>query len=299
MRLLFIGSTVADVVIRTPCLPRTGDDVNLISQQVSLGGCAFNAFFAAHSTRLAECVLLSPVGTGIWGDWVHAALAQQSIETAVPPVEAANGCCYCLTEPDGERTFLCEHGAEYAFQPEWLDGLGNFDGVYLCGLEVEEPTGHVLLDWLEQHLPRRIYFAPGPRILHIPPEKMARLMALGAVFHLNEAELCAFTRCDDTAQAANMLHSLTRNDVIVTMGAEGAYVLSRDEGLQVPGFPAEVIDTVGAGDAHIGTVMVCQAAGMSLVQAVQRANRISAAVVSHAGASLPPDMYRRLIKESS
>lgn len=299
MRLLFIGSTVADVVIRTPCLPRTGDDINIVSQQVSLGGCAFNAFWAARSTGLADCVLLSPVGTGIWGDWVRGALAQQGIETAVPPVDVPNGCCYCLVEPDGERTFLCEHGAEYVFQPEWFEGLQDFDGVYLCGLEVEEPTGHVLLDWLEQHPPRQLYFASGPRILHIPPEKMARLMALGAVFHLNEAELCAFTRCEDIRQAAQMLHSLTRSDVIVTMGAEGAFVLSDNESAQIPSFPAAVVDTVGAGDAHIGTVMACQAAGMPLSQAVQQANRVSAAVVSHAGASLPGDMYRRLIKESS
>lgn len=299
MSLLFIGSTVADVVIRTPRLPQTGDDVNISSQKVALGGCGFNAFYAAHCTGLAECVLFSPVGTGIWGDWVRAALARQGLATAVPPVDAPNGCCYCLVEPDGERTFLCEHGAEYAFQPEWFDALDDFDGVYLCGLEVEEPTGNVLLDWLEQHPPRRLYFAPGPRILHIPPEKMARLMGMGAIFHLNEAELCAFTRCEDVPQAAQMLHSLTRSDVIVTLGAAGAYVLADGTGTQVAGFPADVVDTIGAGDAHIGTIMACQAAGMPMAASVRLGNRVSAAVVGHAGASLPPDVIARLIKESS
>lgn len=299
MGLLFIGSTVADVLIRTPFLPRTGDDVNITSQQVSLGGCGFNAFYAANSTGLAACTLFSPVGTGLWGDWVRAALKARGLSTAVPPVDAPNGCCYCLVEPDGERTFLCEHGAEYRFQPEWFQGLGHYEGVYLCGLEVEEPTGGVLLDWLEHHPPGRLYFAPGPRILHIPPEKMAWLMALCPTFHLNAAEVCAFTRCDDVPQAARMLHSLTSGDVIVTLGAEGAYVLSRGEGLHVPGFPARVVDTIGAGDAHIGVVMACQAAGMPLPKAVGQANRVSAAVVGQAGASLPAQAIARLIKESS
>lgn len=299
MGLLFIGSTVADVLIRTPCLPRTGDDINIASQQVSLGGCAFNAFYAASSTGLADCTLFSPVGTGVWGDWVRAALGARGLTTAVPPVDAPNGCCYCLVEPNGERTFLCEHGAEYRFQAEWFHNLGTFDGVYLCGLEVEEPTGHVLLDWLEQHPPRRLYFAPGPRILHIAPEKMARLMALGAVFHLNEAELCAFTRCENVQQAAKMLHTLTRNDVIITLGADGAYGFSEGSGVLIPGFSATVVDTIGAGDAHIGTVMACQAAGMPLAQALRMANRVSAAVVGHAGASLPPQVIAGLIKESS
>lgn len=297
MSLLFIGSTVADVIIRTPRLPYTGDDVNITSQQVSLGGCAYNAFHTARITGLAECVLFSPVGTGIWGDWVRNALSQRGVTTAIPPVDAPNGCCYCLVEPDGERTFLCEHGAEYAFKPEWFQALPEFDGVYVCGLEIEEPTGEVILRWLEQHPPRRLYFAPGPRILHIPPEKMARLMALGAVFHLNEAEICHFTRCEEVSQAARMLHSLTQNDVIVTLGDRGAYVLSAEGETIVPGVPAQVVDTIGAGDAHIGAVMAHEAAGLPLTEAVARANRISAAVVSQSGAELTPEAYKRLLEE--
>lgn len=296
-QLLFIGSTVADVIIRTPRLPYTGDDVNITSQKVSLGGCAYNAFHTARVTELAECVLFSPVGTGIWGDWVRSALAQRGVVSAVPAVDVPNGCCYCLVEPDGERTFLCEHGAEYAFRPEWFEGLPEFEGVYVCGLEIEEPTGEVILDWLEQHPPRRLYFAPGPRILHIPPEKMARLMALGAVFHLNEAELCHFTRCEDVARAAQMLHSLTHSDVIVTLGDLGAYVLSAEGEAIVPGVSARVVDTIGAGDAHIGALMAHEAAGLPLAEAVARANRISAAVVSQSGAELSEEAYKRLLEE--
>lgn len=299
-RLLFIGSTVADVVIRTPRLPMTGEDVNITSQQITLGGCAFNAFYAARGTGLAECTLFSPVGSGLWGDWVRSALKQRGLTTAVPAVEKPNGCCYCLLEPEGERTFLCQHGAEYAFSPAWFECLHEpFHGVYLCGLEVEEPTGNVPLDWLEKHPPERLYFAPGPRILHIPPEKMARLMNLGAVFHLNEVEVCSFTGCDDVAQAARMLHSLTRSDVIVTLGERGAYVLHRGEGQLVPGIPAQVVDTIGAGDAHIGTLMACQAAGMTLPQAAETANRVSARVIGVEGASLPPEAYRHCLNETS
>ena len=296
-QLLFIGSTVADVIIRTPRLPYTGDDVNIASQQVALGGCAYNAFHAARITDLADCILFSPVGTGIWGDWVRNALHQRGVSSVIPPVDAPNGCCYCLVEPDGERTFLCEHGAEYAFRPEWFEALPEFDGVYVCGLEIEEPTGDVILRWLEQHPPQRLYFAPGPRILHIPPEKMARLMALGAVFHLNEAEICHFTRCDDVAQAAQMLRSLTHSDVIVTLGERGAYVLSGEGGAIIPSVPSQVVDTIGAGDAHIGAVMAHEAAGLPLNEAVARANRISAAVVSQSGAELTPEAYKHLLEE--
>lgn len=292
-KLLFIGSTVADVVVRVPGLPRTGDDINIIGQQTSLGGCAYNAFHTARLTGQADCMLFSPVGSGVWGSWVRHALRERGIASAVSPVDAPNGCCYCLVEPDGERTFLCEHGAEYFFRPEWFDALGDtsFDGVYLCGLEIEESTGDTIIDWLESHPPRRLYFAPGPRIGHIPPSKMARLMQLSPILHMNAAEICQFTRTDDVAEGAARLHALTQNDVVVTLGAEGAYVLFGSMGQVVPGYPAEVVDTIGAGDAHIGAVMAAEAEGLSLPDAVKRANRVSAAVVAQAGAELSADAW--------
>ena len=77
----------------------------------------------------------------------------------------ANGCCYCFVESGGERTFIVDHGAEYLFQPEWFDLLdpADYSCVYVCGLEVEEPTGVNLISWLEKNPGLPICYAPGPR----------------------------------------------------------------------------------------------------------------------------------------
>lgn len=293
-RLLFIGSVVADVVIRTPFLPRTGEDLHLISQQVSLGGCAYNAFHTARLIGSADCMLFAPVGTGVWGDWVRRALEERGVVSAVPPVDAPNGCCYCLVEPDGERTFLSQHGAEYAFRAEWFDLLGDqrYDGVYLCGLEVEEPTGNVLIDYLTRHQPERLYFAPGPRLCRIPPERMAALMALHPALHLNAAEAAQFTRTEDVEKGAALLHGLTGNDVIITLGREGAYIRTGDEEAVLPGDSVQVEDTIGAGDAHIGALMAGVADGLSLAEAALKANQVSAAVVSQQGAELSQEHWK-------
>lgn len=293
-KLLFIGSTVADVVLRTPALPQPGDDLCLDSQQVALGGCAYNAFSAARITGKSECLLASPVGTGPWGDWVRQALADRGIAPVLPMVDAPNGCCYCLVTPDGERSFLFEHGAEYFFEPEWFDALNETcAAIYFCGLEIEETTGDVLLDYLEKHPPRRLYFAPGPRLCRIPPRKMARIIAMKPIFHLSEVEAAQFTRCDDPAEAAALIHSLTGNDVIITLGSRGAYCLDAHGGTLIPGVPARVVDTIGAGDSHIGAIIAAQAEGLSLPEAVRRANRVSAAVVSQSGAELDPYIWHQ------
>ena len=294
-RLLFLGSTCADVILRVPYLPRTGDDVNLQGQTVALGGCAYNACAAARCVGGAETTLFSPVGSGLWGEWVRRALAARGIASPIPPVDEPNGCCYCLVDASGERTFLCEHGVEYRFRPEWTELLGEapYDGAYLCGLELEEESGDVLLDYLERHAPRRLYFAPGPRLCHISPRRMARVFALQPLTHLNAAEVTYFTRQDTVAAGAAVLAQATSGDVVVTLGNQGAYILWQERARVIPALPVAVRDTIGAGDAHIGAVMACEARGLTLEEAVACANRAAAAVVSREGAELTPALWKQ------
>lgn len=294
--LLLIGSTCADVVVRVPKLPVTGEDLHVLSQQVSLGGCACNAFLAARRLARDACTLFSPVGSGVWGDWVMNALQKRGIQTPIPRVDKPNGCCYCLVESSGERTFLSHHGAEYLFEAKWFDALDltRYDGVYLCGLEVEEATGDVVLSALEAEPPRRLYFAPGPRICRIAPEKLARVMALHPTLHLNAAEAAQYTGTDELRRAAAMLRGVTGGDVVITLGAEGAYVDGEDGCGLVPGFPAQVVDTIGAGDAHIGALMAARARGLTLKEAAELANRVSAAVVQVEGAELPEEAWKSI-----
>lgn len=294
--LLFIGSTVADVVVRVPHLPVTGEDEHVLSQQTNLGGCACNAFLTARKAGDTPCVLFSPVGTGVWGDWVRKALADRGIVSAVPDVQEENGCCYCLVEETGERTFLSHHGTEYLFRRSWFDAvdLTDYAGVYLCGLEVEERTGDEVIAALEAQPPRRLYFAPGPRVCRIHPEKMARVLALHPVMHLNEQEAVAFTRAEDVAEAARIIRGVTENDVVITLGGDGAYVLCDGFEGVLPGYPATVQDTIGAGDSHIGALMAAEADGYPLHEAVRWANRISARVVQTSGVELEDAVWRRL-----
>ena len=43
MKPLILGSTVVDVILRLPRLPRSQESCNIYHQDLRLGGCAFNA----------------------------------------------------------------------------------------------------------------------------------------------------------------------------------------------------------------------------------------------------------------
>lgn len=299
-KILVIGVTCADVVINVDRLPKTAEDVVVYGQRMTLGGCAFNAFAIMHA--LGEpAILMSPIGGGAYGDFVREHLAAEGIESPIPDAPGENGCCYCFVEPGGERTFIAYHGADYVHRAEWFDRIDadEVDMVYVCGLEIEEPTGAAVVEFLERKCAgKTIFYTPGPRPDAVPQDLVERIYDLHPILHLNdtEVEICAARICDSelvrARGAAAILSERTGNMVLVTLGGEGCYYEAGPRRGVVPGVRARVVDTIGAGDSHIGAVMACLHRGDTLDDALACANRVASAVVSVSGAHLAPEAVR-------
>ncbi len=294
-KILVIGSTVVDVIITLDHLPQKQEDVHVITQQLSLGGCAYNTSDMIRHFRVPY-TLFSPVGTGVYGDFVRTHLQERGITSPIPTPDRDNGCCYCFVEEDGERTFISYHGAEYLFEREWFDllNVNEIDSVYICGLEIEETTGKNIVEWLEANPQLTVYFAPGPRISRIAPDLIDRIFALHPVLHLNEEEACTAAGSDCPEDAALKLYQLTGNAVIITLGSRGTYYHSADAAEYVDSFKADQIDAIGAGDSHIGAVIACLQLGMNYHDAIYTANRAAAKVVETEGALLPDEVFDSL-----
>ena len=302
---LVIGSAVCDIVIPLDHLPSRSEDINLYHQEMSLGGCAFNVCDILRHFEAGFLPFL-PVGKGIYGQFVKQQLTARGIRSACPEPESENGCCYCLVEPDGERTFLCYHGAEYLFEEEWFrqfeksEDARLTDSVYVCGLELEEKTGDSILSFLERHKTWRIFFAPSARICQIPQGRMKRILSLHPVLHLNQDEALRFAGTASANEAGKKLCSLTQNTVLVTCGSNGCLIFdpARETPVRVEPVPVQGTgDTIGAGDSHIGSVIALLQRGYGMEEAVRGANRIAAAVVDVRGALLSDEEARELIRQ--
>ncbi len=304
-KILIIGSTCADIIINLEDhLPASGEDVHVRTQSMSLGGCAYNVSDSVRHTG-APYILFTPMGTGIYGDFVRQKLAERGITTPVPTPDEDNGCCYCFVEDTGERSFVSYHGAEYRFEKEWFSLLdvNEIDTVYICGLEIEESTGPNIVSFLEENPQLRIFFAPGPRLTRISQKLLSRLYRLSPILHLNETEAleAAGIMSDsdpgisEAGQAAEALYTRTNNTVIVTLGDKGCFYYDGKSSAVIPAKKTAQIDTIGAGDAHIGTLMGCLQLGDSLPEAIRKANLIASAVVGFTGALLPDDTAAEIL----
>ena len=296
-KILVIGSTVADIIINLDFLPTTAQDVHVKSQSMSLGGCAHNVADMIRHFGVPY-TLFSPVGTGLYGDFVRNQLASKGLASPMPTPDMANGCCYCFVEESGERTFIVDHGAEYLFYKEWFDmlNLSKLQCAYICGLEIEDKTGSTIVDFLETSgLP--VFYSPGPRICLIDDALMERIFALRPILHLNEDEICRYTGCVAISDAAAVLHKKTQNTIIITNGANGAYYFDGTAGgeglVHVAPVPAEkIVDTIGAGDGHCGAVMAGLSMGLSMYDAIAKANAASSLVVSNKGGVLSDEEFK-------
>ena len=284
---LIIGSTVCDVIINLPEIPASAQDANIYGQTLQIGGCAFNVVSILHQLSMPY-TFLSPIGTGVYGKFVETELQKAGIITTIRTAQE-NGCCYCLVEASGERTFLSYHGAEYTFQKEWTDSLdlSSYEYIYACGIEIEDKDGPRIVDCLAS-CDGQVVFAPGPRYAHISQEIMNRIYALKPILHVNEIELRGLSGKTDINEGLQELYKRTGNIVIVTLGKNGSTSYDGSNFVHAPSKKVTVADTIGAGDSHVGAVIagLCMHADMKDILGF--ANDIAGAVVSKKGAGLEP-----------
>lgn len=298
-KIMVIGSTVLDILIHVEQLPKSNEDIHTLSEKLSLGGCAYNVSNIIHHFHVPY-TLFSPVGNGIYGDFVKENLAKRKAHVYPLHPQGNNGCCYCFIEADGERTFVVNRGAEYIFEKEWLDEFdaSEYDMVYLCGLELEEVSGPLLVDFIRKSQFEYFFFAPGSRIMHLPQSLLQQCFDLHPLLHLNSEEALAYTQSDSPEEAAIKLNALTQRPVIITLGKKGC--LYYDGSITIiPTQPVKQVDTVGAGDSHIGAVMANIAMGKSFEEAIQMANKICSKIVQTNGTQLTEEEFREALLSST
>ena len=89
------------------------------------------------------------------------------------------------------------------------------------------------------------------------------------------------TRSDK--EVAHMLREKGINNIVMTLGSEGCYILNDELDLHVPGMKVDPLDTVGAGDTFTGAFCAALAEGKSVVDAVKMGNVAAGIAVTRVG----------------
>ena len=103
------------------------------------------------------------------------------------------------------------------------------------------------------------------------------------------AQLAGSAEADGLAAVEEMARGLPVPTVVVTLGADGAILVSDGDAVVLPAPPVEVVDTTGAGDAFCGAIAEALARGVAIDEATARAVHAGSLATTRRGAqpSLP------------
>ena len=265
-----------------------------------LGGAPFN--FSAHAARLGhEVLFLSAVGDDVRG---HAALQTARglglrMEFLRLAPGAPTGSVSVSLDSEGRPSFTIHRPAAYDYlrlSPEDLNSLAQFEPqlVYFGTLHQTTPEVKALTSLVIEACPQaRRFYDVNLRRDSYNLILLEELLMLADVVKLNEDEVVELSRLFGLPYA-----SLRRfceywsgrcgwETVVVTLGEKGCAAFGDGEWVEAPGYPVQVSDTVGSGDAFAAAFVHGLSMGWPLAQAADLANRVGALVASRPGA-VPP-----------
>ncbi len=283
VKIVVLGSFNADLVTYLQRLPTPGETVSGERFTTGPGGKGSNQAVAA--ARLgAQVTFIGRVGQDTLAEIGQSLWRAEGIDTAhvQRDPKLATGVAVIFVDAGGQNEIVVTLGANNAISLADIDGaeatIASADFL-LTQLESNlDAVAHALSIARRHHVPTMLNPAPARPL---PADLLANVDYLTP----NEHEVLLLADQPDIESAAAALLQAGVGTVVVTQGAAGSRWLTRDRGGQVPAYPVEVVDTVGAGDAFCAGLAVALAEGKPIESALAFANAVGAVSATRPGAA--------------
>jgi ribokinase len=285
-RIIVIGSANTDMVVKTEKLPLPGE--------TKLGGTFFmhsggkGANQAVAVARMGgDVTFVTKIGNDIFGKQTLEGLEKENINTEFVLVDEnqPSGVALIIVNDEGENCIVVAPGANAMLLPEdirFKDVISETE-IILMQLEIPIKTVSEVLQKAKS-INKRVILNPAPAqqldddlllglYMITPNESEARLLT-GIKVHDEETAL----------KAADILISKGVKNVVITMGASGAFVRTDAISKLIPVKQVTAIDSTGAGDVFNGALAVAILEEMPIEDAVAYAHKASAISVTRMGA---------------
>jgi ribokinase len=286
-RILVIGSSNTDMVIKTEKLPSPGETILGGTFLMNPGGKGANQAVAA--ARLGgKVTFIAKRGNDLFGNQMTGLLKKEGIDTKyiVQDPELPSGIALITVDSEGENNIVVAPGSNSNLVAEDIPAELLASGKYkilLLQLEVPMMTvEYAALTAAENGI--KVILNPAPAAkLH---DYLLRHIWLITPDE-SEAEKITGIKVKDEFSADNAARYFQKKgvkNVIITMGAAGAYVRTESFSEMVAGVKVEAIDTTAAGDVFNGALAVAIAEEQDMGKAVKFANKAAAISVTRLGA---------------
>ncbi|MEJ0011051.1 MAG: ribokinase [Bauldia sp.] len=267
-----VGSFAVGLTIRSPTLPVFGETLLGTDFDMGPGGKGSNQAVAA--ARLgADAALVACVGSDALANIAHDLYRAENVDAShvVSLPGRATGVGFIILNTEGNNFIILDMGANNALDAAAVDAASDRiaqSAVVMAVLEIPTAAASRAMQ-LGRAAGARTILNPAPARA-LPDEIFANVDVLTP----NESELRILLGlpADAPASPRDLAMQLRRRGVgtvVVTMGRNGALILSDTYDLVVPSVEVPVVDTTGAGDAFNAGLAVALAEGRELPDAVR------------------------------
>jgi ribokinase len=286
-RILVIGSSNTDMVIKTEKLPAPGETILGGTFLMNPGGKGANQAVAA--ARLGgKVTFITKRGNDLFGNQAVGLFMREGIDTQfiVKDMEYPSGVALITVDSTGENSIVVAPGSNGQLSEEDIP-VSVFENpkteILLLQLEIPVKTvEYAAVTASEKGI--KVILNPAPAC-KIPDRLLQNIWLITP--NETEAEAITGTEITDISsayRAAVLIQQKGVKNVIITLGEMGAYIKSANFTGLVPGIKVTPVDTTAAGDVFNGALAVALSEGKDLQEAVDFANKAAAISVTRMGA---------------
>ena len=286
-RLLVIGSSNTDMVVKIKSLPRPGETVIGGSFLMNAGGKGANQAVAA--ARLGGHVaFICKIGNDIFGQQAVQLFQQEGIDTTYVFTDADNpsGVALITVDEYGENCIAVASGANANLTPDDIvlaETVVEEADFILMQLEIPLETVEYVAETAFRKN-KKVILNPAPA-QSLPKTLFQYLYAITP--NETEAEIISGVHITDehsAVAAARTIANMGVPNVIITLGAKGALLYTESQVAFMPAFKVEVVDTTAAGDVFNGAFTLALSEGSHFDEAIAFACKAAALSVTRIGA---------------
>lgn len=275
-----LGSINIDNFYEVPHLPAPGETLAAFSYGFGLGGKGANMSVAA--ARAAARV--SHIGAiGAEGRWTRDRLLEYGVDTPhITQIETPTGHANIVIDHAGENSIVLFQGANVKLTEAIIGGALSEASHKDFLLMQNETNGQEYAATTAQSLGLQVVYAAAP----FEAAAIERLLGRIDLLVLNEVEAAQLE-----AEIGKSPDALGIPDVVITLGANGCEWVSNKGKKKFPAYPADAVDTTGAGDTFTGYLVAGLDRGMDMEAAIDLALKAGALMVMRRGtADVIPDL---------
>ena len=286
-KIVVVGSCNTDMVIKADRLPIPGETILGGTFFMNPGGKGANQAVAA--ARMGGKVsFISKTGNDVFGKQSVMLYNSENINTdfVFSDPGLPSGVALITVDANGENCIVVASGANASLSPADINkASGEIETADLVLMQLEIPidTVEYVAD-IANKKGIKVILNPAPaRALS---DKLLKCLYI-IIPNKSEAEILSGIKVTDyetARQAADLISARGVDNVVITLGSQGALIKEGNEYHFVEAYKVETLDTTAAGDSFCGSVCVGLSEGRSILDSVKLAARAAALTVTRMGA---------------